>query len=124
MLHLRPGPHKPLTRLGLPAWKPGHAWFKLLPLAEIGTLCGLRNEPCLSALVREQDRIHIGKGYPDGALQLSRPEPGATPLATTSIARAVRRAARIGRSSRKPRKPRPGWSGHTRTGTGERRLGR
>lgn len=51
------------SALGWPTWKPGHAWFKLLPLAEIGTLCGLRSEPCLSALVREQDRIHIGKGY-------------------------------------------------------------
>ena len=45
-----------------PAWKPGHSWFKRLPLAEVASLCGENGEPCLSALVRHQDGT-IGKGY-------------------------------------------------------------
>ena len=45
-----------------PAWKPGHSWFKSLPLAEVGSLNGENGEPCLSALVRHQDGT-IGKGY-------------------------------------------------------------
>jgi hypothetical protein len=49
-------------RFGWPAWKPGHSWFQRLPLAQVGTLCGENGEPCLSALVRQQDGT-IGKGY-------------------------------------------------------------
>jgi hypothetical protein len=44
----------------------GNAWYQKLPLAEVGTMNGLRNEPCLAALVRWQDRLHIGKGYQTG----------------------------------------------------------
>ena len=45
-----------------PKWTSGHSWVKRLPLAEVGSLCGQNGEPCLSALVRLQDRT-IGKGY-------------------------------------------------------------
>jgi hypothetical protein len=48
---------------GWPTWRNGHNWFQRLPLAEVGEMCGLRKEPCLSALVRHQDRLYIGKGY-------------------------------------------------------------
>ncbi len=47
---------------GWPAWKPGHSWFQRLPLAEVGSLNGENGEPCLSALVRQQNGT-IGKGY-------------------------------------------------------------
>jgi hypothetical protein len=40
----------------------GHAWFKRLPLAQVGSLCGERGEPCLSSIVRRKDKT-IGKGY-------------------------------------------------------------
>jgi hypothetical protein len=50
-------------QFGWPIWRPGNAWPKLLPLAEVGIMNGLRNEPCLAALVRWQDRLYIGKGY-------------------------------------------------------------
>lgn len=47
-----------------PPFSPGHAWMaRLKPyLAEVGTLCGERGEPCLSALARQQDG-KIGKGF-------------------------------------------------------------
>jgi len=46
------------------AWSAGHAWMKRLSphLAMVGTFCGQRGEPCLSALVRQQDGT-IGKGF-------------------------------------------------------------
>ena len=47
---------------GWPPFRSGHSWFQRLPLAEVGTLCGVRGEPCLSSLVRRQDKT-IGKGY-------------------------------------------------------------
>ena len=47
---------------GWPKRTQGHAWFKRLPLAQVGTLCGERGEPCLSSIVRRKDRM-IGKGY-------------------------------------------------------------
>lgn len=47
---------------GWPRWRPGHAWVKRLPLAEVGTLCGELGEPCLPALVRHKDG-NIGVGY-------------------------------------------------------------
>lgn len=47
-----------------PPYAQGHAWMtRMKPyLAEVGTLCGERGEPCLSALVRQQDG-KIGKGF-------------------------------------------------------------
>lgn len=50
---------------GWPKRKPdraGHSWFKRLPLAQVGSLCGERGEPCLSAIVRRRDKT-IGEGY-------------------------------------------------------------
>lgn len=47
---------------GWPKRTPGHAWFKRLPLAQVGSLCGERGEPCLSSIVRREDKT-IGKGY-------------------------------------------------------------
>ena len=49
---------------GWPAQTPGHAWMaRLKPhLAMVGDLCGQRGEPCLSALVRQQNDT-IGKGF-------------------------------------------------------------
>jgi hypothetical protein len=49
-------------QFGWPARKPGHSWFQRLPLAELGSLCGENGEPCLSALVCQQDG-NIGKYY-------------------------------------------------------------
>lgn len=50
------------SEFGWPAWRRGHAWFKRLPLAQVGAHCGKLGQPCLSALVRQQDRT-IGHGY-------------------------------------------------------------
>jgi len=49
-------------KFGWPPLTPGHSWFKRLPLAEVGSINGERGEPCLSALVRQQNDV-IGKGY-------------------------------------------------------------
>ena len=50
------------AEFGWPDWKPGNAWSKRLPLAQVGEYCGNLGQPCLSALVRQQDGT-IGKGY-------------------------------------------------------------
>lgn len=47
---------------GWPKRVQGHSWFKRLPLAQVGSLCGERSEPCLSSIVRRKDKT-IGKGY-------------------------------------------------------------
>jgi hypothetical protein len=52
------------SECGWPPLTPGHAWMtRLKPhLAMVGELCGQRGEPCLSALVRQQNDS-IGKGF-------------------------------------------------------------